>query len=74
MHSNVRHYVATQQVPLRMPNIGVTKSVPAHQAIDTDAVIKARYAHLKQALIYRRNQNKPDADQAWAALQKIALK
>ena len=56
------------------PILGVTKSVPTNQAIDTDAVIKARYAHLKQALIYRRNQNKPDADQAWAALQKIALK
>lgn len=64
MHSDVGDYLARHQVPLHMPSIGVTKSVPAHQAIDTDAVIKARYARSKETLIYRRNQNKPDADQA----------
>ena len=74
MNNNVLDYVARQQELLHLPNIDETRSNLARQSIDSVVSTKAPHAGLKRALIYQPGQNKHDADQAWAALQKTVHK
>jgi hypothetical protein len=72
--NDVLDYVAGQQELLHLPNIDETRSNLAHQSIDGVVSSKAPHTGSKRALIYQRGQNKPDADEAWAALQKTVHK
>ena len=72
MNNDVLNYVARQPELLHLPNIDDTKSNPTYQSIDNIVSTKVSDADPKWALIYQPVQNKPGANQAWAALQKTA--
>ena len=74
MNNDVLDYATRQQEPLHLPNIDETRSNLAHQSIDSIVSTKAPHASSIRTLVYQRSQNKPDANQAWAALQKTVHK